>query len=118
MRNRTTRKTALAAGLITIFCAATIEAGPNEDRVAALRKARMKIWTGAGMAAAGALVLPLTNARNGATEPAQTIGLTLIGGGMVTVWFGATQRRKALSPQTLVGVTLRDRRSVNVSVRW
>jgi hypothetical protein len=107
----------LAAGLIVIVCVSAVEAGPNEDALA-LRAARNKMSVGTAMMAAGALVLPLTNASNGASDAGTKIGLSLISGGAVMIWVGARQRRKALSPQTLVGVTLRDGRSISVRVRW
>jgi hypothetical protein len=107
----------IGGGVILVLCSHSATAAPN-DKQAALREARATLWIGTAMVAAGALLMPLTGVDDGSQTPERTIGLALMSGGALTLWFGAKQRRKALAPETRIGVALGDRRSAHVVIRW
>ena len=79
----------------------------HDAKAEQLRKANRKITIGLALMGAGALAAPLTslNRRYGDTGgPAMnvSIGMIFVGGGVA--WWGATERRRALQPQTTIGV--------------
>jgi hypothetical protein len=116
------RSTVLAILLALFTSEAAIAQPPTAANQAALRTARIKIWTGIALMSAGALVLPLTTAaqsRKG--EPGDgalmgSLGLIGVGGGVV-VW-GFTQQRQVLQPSTAFGVTLGRKTGVVVRRSW
>jgi ABC-type Fe3+-siderophore transport system permease subunit len=78
--------------------------------------ARVKIWVGAGLAAAGLLVFPITA---GSDQPAHpVIGTTLMGGGAALIWWGAREKRRAAQPETRIGVSLLRGARVQVRRVW
>ena len=69
-----------------------------------LRSANHKIAIGFAMIAIGALVAPLTALNSDESKSATmaaSIGTMMVGSGVV--WWGATERRRAIQPQTKIG---------------
>ena len=72
-----------------------------------LRKANRKITIGLVLMGAGALAAPLTALARREGDPGGramnvSIGMIVVGSGVT--WWGATERRRALQPQTVIGV--------------
>jgi anaerobic C4-dicarboxylate transporter len=100
--------------IVTAFpCAA-------QQRDERLRSANRKINIGLVMIGAGALIAPLTaindGAHNDSTMMTTGIGLIVVGSGVV--WSGAIERRRALRPQTTIGVSIGRRSALQVTRVW
>jgi hypothetical protein len=90
---------------------------PKATQAATLRKARLKVWTGITLVAAGAALLPITDVRRRASsENVAMSSMALIGGGTGLLYWGFKQKRQATQPSTAFGVTL-GQRSSSVLVR-
>lgn len=107
--------------LLAFFsCDVAVAQSPTAaSQATALRKARIKIWTGIAMISAGAVMGPL--AANSSNNPDSGIvlgSLGLMGVGSGLVYVGFTQQRKAVQPSTTFGVTLGRRSGVVVRRSW
>ena len=84
----------------------------------ALRKSRIKIWTGIAMISAGAVMAPLTatsdRSRNGGVLG--SVGLMGVGSGLV--YWGFRQQQKAVQPSITFGVTVGRNTGVVVRRSW
>jgi hypothetical protein len=99
------RVLAIAIGLVLIATTSTLGQQPtNEQKTQQLRSGNRRIVIGLAMIAIGALVAPLTALNSdepeGATMAA-SVGTMMVGSGVV--WWGATERRRAIQPQTTIG---------------
>jgi hypothetical protein len=79
----------------------------NSHTTDQLRKANRKIAIGLALMGAGALAAPLTALARRDGDPGGpamdvSIGMIVVGSGVT--WWGATERRRALQPQTTIGV--------------
>ena len=90
----------------------------NEEE---LRKANRKITIGLALMGAGALAAPLTALARRQGDPGGptmnvSIGMIFVGGGVA--WWGATERRRALRPQTAIGVDVGRTLGVHFRRAW
>lgn len=81
----------------------------QRDRAQQLRQANRKITIGLVLMAVGAVVAPwntpdhrLEGDAGGGVALKASIGMVAVGSGLA--WWGATERRRVLQPQTMVGV--------------
>lgn len=94
----------------------TAAAGAVQDR--ALRHARIKIWTGIAMVAAGAVLLPITSSGDGRSETSVTTGVGLMAVGSGVMYWGFSEQRRAVRPSISFGVTVGRTTGVIVRRRW
>jgi Na+-driven multidrug efflux pump len=93
----------------------------DEQRTEQLRAASRKIKIGLVLVGAGALAAPLTALARKTGDPSgpamtTSIGVMVLGSGIA--WWGAMDRRRALQPQTSIGVGLGKEKSVRVTQTW
>jgi hypothetical protein len=86
-----------------------------------MRAANRKIKVGLVLMGAGALAAPLAALERKTGDPGgpvmnASIGVMFLGSGMA-MW-GAMDRRRALQPQTAIGVSLGKAKSVRVTRTW
>lgn len=75
----------------------------NEQKAQQIRRGNRKITIGVAMIVVGALVAPLTAANSDKSEGATMTagaGAMFIGSGVV--WWGVTERRRAVQPQVII----------------
>ena len=95
---------------------------PDESvrRSAEAQRGKRQMLIGVTLAAAGLLVLPVTEPGAREAQDAQrigaSIGLVAVGAGVA--WFGARKWRKASNPHTQFGLVLGKRTSVQVRRAW
>lgn len=91
-----------------------------QQRDGQLRSANRKITIGLVMMGAGTLIAPLTAINDGrynqSTIMTTGIGLIVVGGGVAS--WGMMERRRALRPQTTIGVFIGRRPALRVSRVW
>ena len=89
-------------------------------RSAEAQRGKRQMLIGVTLAAAGLLVLPVTEPGAREAQDAQrigaSIGLVAVGAGVA--WFGARKWRKASNPHTQFGLVLGKRTSVQVRRAW
>lgn len=102
-------KTIVVAVLLTVVATAHpfAQQTTNDHTAEQLRNANRKIMIGLVLMGAGALAAPLTALARREGDPGgpvmnTSIGMMVVGSGIV--WWGATERRRALQPQTTIGV--------------
>jgi hypothetical protein len=106
----------LAITAWTITPAAAQSSQNATDSTAALHRGKAKILAGAIMMGVGAVVVPVTAARDGGSDGAAFgTGLLLMGTGRALVWWGVQQQRHALKSNTSVGVIVG--RSSGIQIR-
>src|SRR5688500_3398434 len=93
----------------------------DEQRTEQLRAASRKIKIGLVLMGAGALAAPLTALARKTGDPSgpgmnASIGVMVLGSGIA--WWGAMDRRRALQPQTSIGVSLGKANSIRVTRTW
>lgn len=96
---------AIVIGLMFLATTSTFGQQPtNEQKAQQLRSGNRKIVIGLAMIAIGGLVAPLTALNSDEPEGptmAASVGTMIVGSGVV--WWGATERRRAIQPQTTIG---------------
>ena len=107
----------VVALVLLLSVASPCAAQERDDR---LRSSKRKITVGLVMIGAGALIAPLTAINDGAYNDSAIMttgmGLIVVGGGVV--WWGAGERRRALQPQTTIGVSVGRRAALQVVRVW
>jgi hypothetical protein len=93
--------------LVIVFGSARPFAQQRDETAEQLRDANRKITIGLVLMGAGALAAPLTALARREGDPGGpvmnvSIGLIAVGSGLT--WWGTTQRRRAVQPQTMIGV--------------
>jgi hypothetical protein len=113
----------LIAALLALLIASQASAQQLTDkqRTERVRSANRKITIGLVLMGAGALAAPLTalNRRTGDTDGAAmsaSVGVMILGSGIV--WWGATDRRRALQPQIAIGIGVGKAKSIRVTRTW
>jgi hypothetical protein len=81
----------------------------RDDTAEQVRKANRKMMIGLVLMGAGALAAPLTalarrEGDSGGPAMNASIGMIVVGSGVT--WWGATERSRALQPQTVIGVAV------------
>ena len=109
----------LAITASTMMPAAAQSSQNATDSTAALNRGKAKILAGAIMMGVGAVVVPVTAARDGVSDGAAFgTGLSLMGTGSALVWWGVQQQRHALRPNTSVGVIVGRSNAVQIRRSW
>ena len=105
---------------VLILAAAPAFAQQTDHRAALKRKGSIKVWVGAGLVGAGALALPLTAVAHTPSRdyrpPLIGVGLMATGGSLI--WFGVQDQRKAMRPQTTIGVVIGRTSAVQIRKPW
>jgi hypothetical protein len=112
------KKTAMA--MLALMLYATAASGQTiAPPRSASHPGRLKIWTGAGLLASGLFVMPVTgfgNTDGGFDIPLIGVGLAAAGGSLI--YWGAHDQRKALHPNTTIGVMLRRTAGIQIRRSW
>jgi len=96
------RAMAIVIGFMLIATTSTFGQQPtNGQKAQQLRSGNRKIVIGLTMIGIGALVAPLTAVEPKGATRAACIGMMFVGGGVA--WWGATERRRVIQPQTTIG---------------
>jgi len=112
-------KTVTVALLILLTNTAAFAEQIPADQAPPLHKSSRKIWIGAGLAGAGAFILPITATRTPNQSPATAVvGVGFIGVGSGLIWLGTQERRRAMLPQTTVDVFLGPRNGIQIRRAW
>jgi uncharacterized membrane protein YebE (DUF533 family) len=109
------------AMLLALFAStATMAQGPiPSGQAQAVGKARVKIWTGVVLVAAGAFVaLPLATDSSNSHEAAMVGSLGMMGVGSGLVYWGFRQQQRAVQPSITFGVTVGRKAGVVVRRSW
>jgi hypothetical protein len=115
----------VASLLVLVVClsplpASAQNANASSQKHTAIRSANRKILAGAVIAAAGALVLPLTSpSSKEAQQPGRVVaafGLIGLGGGIALA--GVSQRHKAVRPETSIQFLVGNSASLRISRTW
>ncbi len=97
------RAIAIVIGFMLIATASTFGQQPSNAQTAQqLRSGNRKVVIGLTMIGIGALVVSLAAVEQEDATRAVGIGTMLVGSGVA--WWGATERRRAIQPQTAIGV--------------
>jgi hypothetical protein len=111
------------ATLLTIVIAAQASAQnlTDEQRTEQMRTANRKIKVGLVLMGAGALAAPLTALARKTGDPSgpsmnASIGVMVLGSGIA--WWGAMDRRRALQPQTAIGIGLGKAKTIRFTHTW
>ena len=90
------------------------------DKEAKIRRGRQLVWVGAGLAATGVFLLPLTAPGSDEAQKGMRIG-TAVGlvtiGGVVAI-IGGKQQRKAARPDTDFDISIGRRTAVTFRRTW
>jgi hypothetical protein len=118
-------RTLAVVTLISIMCPTLAAGEPAEQTAAtqdrAIRHARIKIWTGIAMVAAGAVVLLPRSPSTSDDEPSGkslATGLGLMATGSGVIYWGFRDQGRAVRPSTSFGITVGRTTGVIVSRRW
>lgn len=104
--------------LLMIAVSSPAFADQGQSSPSAVKNGSRKIWTGAALIAAGAVVMPITGVAY-VSQARKATGATLIGGGVAFVAWGARDRQRAQpGPSVQVGVRLGTASSIVVQRRW
>jgi hypothetical protein len=113
----------LIAGLLMLAIAAQASAQQITDkqRTEQVRSANRKITIGLVLMGVGALAAPLTALSRERGDPGgpamnASIGVMVLGSGVA--WWGAVERRRALQPQTAIGIGLGKAKTFRVTQTW
>jgi opacity protein-like surface antigen len=115
-------KTLIAAlVLLAIAAQASAQQLTDKERTEQMRRANRKITIGLVLMGAGALAAPLTalnrhTGDSGGPAMNASIGIMVLGSGVA--WWGAMDRRRALQPQTSIGIGLGKAKSFRVRYTW
>src|SRR5688572_10477325 len=115
-------KTLIAALVLLVIAAqASAQQLTDQERTEQMRRANRKITIGLVLMGAGALAAPLTALSRKSGDPGgpamnASIGAMILGSGVA--WWGAMDRRRALQPQTTIGIGLGKEKNVRVMHTW
>ena len=119
----TVLKLLLATTLAVLLATLPLSAQTPDEAVrrsAEAQRGKRQMLIGVTLAAAGLLVLPVTEPGAREAQDSQrigaSIGLVAVGAGVA--WFGARKWRKASNPHTQFGLVLGKRTSVQVRRAW
>ncbi len=115
-------KIVVTATLLVLFATLPVSAQQTAtDQRAQIHSGGLKVWIGASLIGAGALVLPITatNSHSSPNDVATVVGVGFVAVGSGMVRLGAQERRKApLQPQTTFGVLLGRTNGVQIRRLW
>lgn len=113
-------RAAAIAVVIVLVVAAPAAASQSEERAALMRTGTIKLWLGAALAGAGAVVIPATAAhrqpRARPLTPIMGVGLLSAGGSLI--WLGVRDQRRAVQPATTVTVIVGRERGIQIRRSW
>jgi hypothetical protein len=110
---------ALTVALALVAPNAAAQSTPTKDRAEVLREARVKMWGGAALIAAGAFMIPITDVGRTSGSPTYIEEFALISGGGALMYWGFRQQRQALQqPSTTFGMTVGKRNGFVVRRSW
>ena len=90
----------------------------NDQQQQAIKKGRLKVWTGVAMIAAGAAIIPITAVDSGDSGNAAALSVGLIGIGGTLIYLGSRQQQKAVRPSTTFGVVVGRKSAVVIRRSW
>lgn len=110
----------ITALLMTVlFTAPAVGQQITPEQAARYSSGTRKLWLGAGLIAAGVIVLPITAIDDNSPHGSRAItGVGLVGLGVGAIWWGVRQRKDSTRPHVTIGVSVGQNRSIYLQRSW
>ncbi len=105
--------------MVALFAVPAVGQQITAEQAAKYSSGTRKLWLGAGLIAAGVIVLPVTAIEDDSPHGSRALtGVGLVGLGVGAIWWGVRQRKDSARPYVTIGVRVGQSRSIHFQRSW